>query len=100
MSPMLGESILPETVNDARRRVRNRVSSVRQPLRRSRQDLVPGPDIIGRAESNFNDLRNRVVNRDGLIERVREQSDMMDSSSSSNGDANNGSTSETNTPTT
>lgn len=100
MSPMLGESVLPETVNDARRRVRNRVSSMRQPLRRSRQDLVPGPDLIGRAESSFTDLRNRFVNREGLIERVRSQSGMMDNDSASSGDVSNGSSSETNTPTT
>lgn len=96
MSPMLGEGILPQSVNDTRRRVRSRLRSVREPVRSTRQDLVPGPDLIGRAESSAAQLRDRVVNRDGLLQRVRsQQQDMMNNQSDSSG-----STNESNTPTT
>jgi hypothetical protein len=79
MSPMLGESVLPEAVNDARRRVRSQVRSLRQPIRQRRESLVPGPDVIGQTETTLMDLRDRVATRDGLLSRVRSQQNMMNS---------------------
>lgn len=73
MSPMLGEGVLPESVNDARRRFRRSVNSVRQPIRQTRQSLIPGPDLIGRAESTALDLRDRVTDREGLLDRINSQ---------------------------
>lgn len=98
MSPMLGEGVLPESVNDARRRVRSRVRSVREPVRQSRQDLVPGPDLIGRAESRFQSVRDRFVNRDGLISRVRNQQGAMPTNN--NDGSSSSQSSSSNTPTT
>lgn len=91
---MLGENLLPESVNRRRRQVRARVRDLRDPIRERRADLVPGPDVIGRAEESVLSLRDRVVNRDGLIERIRERrngnsggggSDTSGSSGNSNG---------------
>lgn len=73
MARMLGERVLPEQVNNARRRVRARVSDIREPIRQRRQQLVPGPDLIGRTESMFRDLRDRFVSREGLLSRIRSQ---------------------------
>lgn len=94
MARMLGENFLPESVQSARRRVRNRVQDVRQPIRQRREDLVPGPDVIGMTEQRLSGLRDRFVSRDGLLSRVREQAPTPDMGSSSDGSAdstNNGS---------
>lgn len=81
MSPMLGENVLPESVNDLRRRARSQVRSLRQPIRQRRENLVPGPDLIGQTETTLMDLRDRVTTRDGLLSRIRNQQNMMNSES-------------------
>ena len=68
---MLGENILPESVNERRRNLRSRVQSLREPIRNRRESLVPGPDVIGRAESRAMDLRDRVLSREGVLSRIR-----------------------------
>lgn len=73
MARMLGDRFLPESVQGTRRRVRNRLQDLRQPIRRRREDLVPGPDLVGQAESRFRDFRDRFVSRDGLLARMRSQ---------------------------
>lgn len=71
MARMLGDRLLPESVQSARRRARNRVQDVREPIRQRREQLVPGPDIIGMTESRVSDLRDRFVNRTTVLERIR-----------------------------
>lgn len=73
MADMLGQNILPEEINNRRRNLRQRLNSLRDPVRRRREDLVPGPDIIGRAESSLQDLRRRVVGMDGPLSGIRER---------------------------
>jgi len=81
MSPMLGENILPESVNDARRRARSQVRSLRQPIRQRRENLVPGPDLVGQTESTLMDLRDRITTREGILSRIRNQQNVMNSES-------------------
>lgn len=71
MAPMLGERVLPDSVNSTRRRVRSRVRDLRQPIRSRRQNLVPGPDIIGRAENTVMDLRDRFISRDSVLGKMK-----------------------------
>lgn len=87
MAQLLGDRVLPESVVSARRRMRARFSDLREPLRSRREELVPGPDVIGRLEGSVSDLRTRFVRRDGLIERIREQRGDM---ASGNGDSSGG----------
>lgn len=71
MAQLLGDRVLPESVVSARRRVRSRVSDLREPLRSRRESLVPGPDIIGMIEENVSQMRTRFVRRDNLLDRIR-----------------------------
>lgn len=68
---MFGENLLPESVNERRRNLRSRVQGLREPIRSRRENLVPGPDVIGRAESRVADLRDRVLEREGVLSRIR-----------------------------
>lgn len=67
---MLGDNVLPESVQSRRRQVRSRLDSLREPIRQRRQNTVPGPDVVGRAEDAFTGLRNRAVSRDSVLERI------------------------------
>lgn len=71
MANMVGEGILPESVNRRRRSLRQRVSSVREPLRSRRQSAVPGPDVIGRVEEQVRNVESRVSGREGIVDRIR-----------------------------
>jgi len=93
MARMLGESVLPESVNSVRRNIRNRAMGLREPIRRRREQLVPGPDVIGQVESSVTDLRDQFVSREGLLDRVRSQ-DMMSGNGNST-DSQNSSSSDT-----
>lgn len=90
---MLGDKLLPESVQTRRRDLRSRVNELRQPLRQRRQNLVPGPDVVGEAENRLGNIRNRVVDRQTVLERIQSMrqnnsdsgsSDESGSSSSSN----------------
>jgi len=80
MARLLGEDALPEQVNSARRTVRRRASSLREPIRSTREDLVPGPDVIGSLESRAMGLRSKLTSagnmqsvlseREGLANRL------------------------------
>lgn len=83
MARMLGEKMLPEAVQSRRRMIRERLMDARDPIRRRRQNMVPGPDIIGTAERNIADLRNKVVEREGILSRVKGDRNSSSSSSSS-----------------
>ena len=85
MAKMLGDNVLPDSVVSRRRQVRERVRDLRRPLRRFRESNVPGPDVVGSAEDKFTDLRNQVVSRDSVVERIRARR-----SSSSGNDSDSG----------
>lgn len=71
MPRMLGEGFLPESVQAQRNKLRNRLQDLREPIRSRRESLVPGPNAIGKVESTFMDLRDRVVSRTTVLERIR-----------------------------
>lgn len=73
MPDMLGDNLLPDSVQSRRRSARRRLQNLRDPVRSTRERVVPGPDVVGRAEASFSDLRNRVVSADGLMDRIRER---------------------------
>lgn len=78
--------------------LRERLMDVRDPIRRRRRNMVPGPDIIGTAERNLTQMRNKVVNRQGLLPRLRGGDNSSGSSSDSgNSSQNSGSNSNSNT---
>lgn len=91
MPRMLGERVLPESVQARRRQIRNRVTDLRQPIRNRRQNLVPGPDLIGEAETRFMNLRDRVVDRNSVLSRIKEASPIgNDNGGGSNSASNSG----------
>lgn len=73
MARLLGDSVLPERVQSRRRSLRNRLTELRDPVRRFREQNVPGPDVVGRLESNVSDLRDRFVSRTTVLERIRQR---------------------------
>lgn len=86
MAHMLGEDVLPEEVQSRRRRLRNRIRSLREPVRSRRENMVPGPDVVGKLENQVMSLRNKAMNRDGVLGRIRgDSSGSGGSSGSSNG---------------
>lgn len=92
MPQMLGENILPDSVNTRRRRVRERVQSLREPLRSTRENLVPGPDVVGKLENQIMDARDRVVQREGALQGMDLGSRLMQLRGSDSGsDGSNGS---------
>jgi hypothetical protein len=73
MPDMLGDSLLPDSVQSRRRSVRRRLQNLRDPVRSTRERVVPGPDVVGRAETSFSDIRRKVVSADGLVDRIKER---------------------------
>lgn len=64
MADMLGGRVLPEMLNEQRRKLRSRLRDVRQPIRERREQSVPGPDVVGGAEEKLSDARQRLLDRD------------------------------------
>lgn len=88
MAQLLGDRFLPESVTSARQRLRSRVADLREPIRSRRVELMPGPDLVGRAEDQVMNLRTRFVRRESLLDRIRMQrgDDSNGETSKSNGD--------------
>lgn len=84
MARMLGERVMPESVTAKRRQLRSRIQDLREPVRSKREDLVPGPNVIGKLESQVNQLRTSVVERDSVLSRIRNRGDGSSSGSGSN----------------
>jgi hypothetical protein len=70
MPEMLGNNFLPESVTSARRRFREQVMQMRRPVRRFRERNVPGPDIVGRVESELTSLRDNFVRRESVLSQI------------------------------
>lgn len=75
MSTLLGDRFVPESLQSRRRSMRRRLRDVREPVRSRREDMVPGPDLIGTAERQVSDLRNSFVNRGSVVGSLREMMD-------------------------
>lgn len=71
MPRMIGEGFLPEAVQSQRNKLRNRLLDLREPIRSTREDLVPGPDVLGKVENTVKDFRDRVVTRESVIDRIQ-----------------------------
>lgn len=99
MARMLGEGVLPESVQERRRQIRERAMSLREPVRNFREQNVPGPDVLGQVESRVTGLRDRVVSRDGVLSSIRERrADSGNGNSGTNSsDGNGGGSSSNNT---
>lgn len=69
---LLGERMLPEAVNQRRRSLRNTLQDFREPIRTRREQLVPGPDVVGLTEERVTNLRQRVMTREGVLSRIRD----------------------------
>jgi hypothetical protein len=103
MARMLGEKLLPNSINTQRRRVRERVMDLREPIRQRRIELVPGPNVVEEVESRLRATRDSFVSRDSIMNRIEElRSDDSGNGSSGEsegqsnaGDGNRGRTSET-----
>lgn len=67
------QSVLPDSVNQRRRQVRQRLQGLREPIRSRREQLVPGPDVVGAAEERFANLRSQVTRRDSILQRIRQR---------------------------
>jgi hypothetical protein len=88
--PLLGERLLPDSVNTKRRQVRSRLEEVRRPLKNKRKSLSP-VDVIGMTENNLADIRDRFVQRNSVVDRIRERrSDSSGGSDSGSDDGNSG----------
>jgi hypothetical protein len=61
---LLGDNILPDVIQERRESLRMRLQELRSPIREKRQQVVPGPDVIGEVEMKAIRSRNRLVNRD------------------------------------
>jgi len=72
---MLGNRVLPESVVTRRRRMRERLSNLRRPVKQFRRENVPGPDVVGQVESSVMDLRDRFVTRNSMMDRMKERRD-------------------------
>lgn len=91
MAQLLGDRVLPEQVVSARQRIRSRVSDLREPIRSRREQMVPGPDIVGRVEDQVSSLRSSFVRRTSLLERIRSQRNGEGNGDSSGNGTNNSS---------
>lgn len=87
MPQLLGDKVLPETVVSKRRTLREKVRDFREPVRQSREDYIPGPDVVGMTEDQISGLREKFVSRDGLIDRINDRR----SDDSGSGDGGSGS---------
>ena len=68
---MLGDNLLPQSVQDSRRQIRSRLQDLRQPVKNARES-IPGHDLIGKAENQFSSIRDQFLSRKTLMERIQE----------------------------
>lgn len=61
---LLGDKILPDVIQERRESLRMRLQELRSPIREKRQQVVPGPDVIGEVEMKAIRSRDKLVNRD------------------------------------
>lgn len=88
MARLLGDNLLPDSVVSRRRQVRQKISDLRQPIRQFRERNVPGPDLVGSAEEQFMNLRNKLVSRDSVMSRIRSRNGTNNSEDASGSGGN------------
>jgi len=88
MARLIGDRFVPESVQSRRRSVRSRLNEIREPIRSRREDLVPGPDLVGTAERQVSDLRDSFVSRDSIVASLREMVDGGDGDGEGSGNGN------------
>lgn len=64
---------MPSSVQRQRRRIREKVVDLREPIRQRRENLVPGPNIIGTVEDKLTDVRDSFVTRDSVVSRIKDR---------------------------
>lgn len=69
---MLGERILPNSVNQRRRQLRSRINNLRQPIRSRRENLSPF-NVVGAVENTVSDVTDRIVARTAVLERITDR---------------------------
>lgn len=89
MVTMLGDRVLPSSVQRRRQNLRSRVLNVREPIRQLRKETVPGPDVIGTVEGSATDLRDRFVDGGSPLDAIKD----LRSDDSSSGSGQSGSSS-------
>lgn len=104
MPHMLGENFLPESVMQRRRQVRDRLQSLRQPIKSTRESL-PGPNVIGQVENSAKSFRDKFVSRQNVLSRIKNMRSQSGSSGGNSGGSSGGSSrgsesNNTNTPAT
>jgi len=101
MPHMLGENFLPESVQSRRRQFREKVNNLRQPIKNFRENTVPGPNVVGKAESQLQGLKNQFFSREGVLSRIKSfRSQQSGSGSGSSSQTQSQSGSQPNTPST
>jgi len=90
MTKLIGDNMLPDSVVSRRRQVRERIRDLRQPVRRFRESNVPGPDVVESAENELTSLRNRIISRDTVVDRIRARRASSSGTGSSSDDTSNG----------
>lgn len=97
--PLIGDNLLPEAAVSQRRSMRQRLRSLRDPLRSFRQDNIPGPNVIGQLEDRIVDTRDQFVSNDRVLSRLQDlrgnggiigNGDSGNGSNGSNGSGNSG----------
>jgi len=92
MNDMLGNRLLPETVNEQRRKVRSRLRSLRRPIQERREQAVPGPDVIGGTEERLNSIKQRLSDGVAPTDRLPTpgQGDTSDTDTDTGSDSSSG----------
>lgn len=91
--PLIGDNLLPEAAVSQRRSMRQRLRSLRDPIRSFRQNNIPGPDVVGQLEDRIIQARDQFVTRDMVLSRLqdlRSNGGMMSNGGSGNGSGNSG----------
>lgn len=89
MPEKIGDNILPDSVAAKRSQLRERMRSFRKPVRRFREQNIPGPDVVGMTERQFRDLRDKIVSREGVVSRIKERRSSSSKSSNDKGKSSN-----------
>jgi len=101
MPSMLGDRLLPQSVQTRRRQVRSKLQDLRQPVKSRRESIVPGPNLVGKAENRFSSAKDRFLQRQTVLQRIKSmrQSQGQNQSSSSSGSSSGSGSSQSNSPT-
>lgn len=89
MPEMLGNNFLPSSITSARRRFREKVTELREPVKRFREQNIPGPDVIGKTEEQMTSLRDDFVRRESVLSSIKDRASGSNGGSNSSSDETN-----------